>query len=299
MVSVGTVVAVGLAAGTVVVLIATIAILASRMSQPGPALLLAARGVALLPVATPGLLGEPRVLFALQSSGEAGLTTIEVAERPLAHVTARVSVALVDSTACNTLIQPPQRLSDPRRDTRTQTVLLARPDGGSGLSNAADIDLGPSFQGTEGWALHSDGNQVLLYFSVPMGICWPWVWIPLITLTLPDGRAGAYAFHLIPGPRAPWTHAVLDLGRWHTLLPQPGPPEPGVEAQLITPTTTVFINQYTTRPTGRDIAVASMLNLPLGKTVFVGCALGQGNRTRMCVRPGPGGAAFFGYVCQT
>lgn len=68
--------------------------------------------------------------------------------------------------------------------------------------------------GYSSWMFTSILNRCALYAGTPSGVCLAWTWSPLV----PD-QNGWYVVKLQPSGDEPWTHAVIDVGRWLSLLP--------------------------------------------------------------------------------
>ena len=68
------------------------------------------------------------------------------------------------------------------------------------------------------WCMSERLKTVTLYAGVVNAPCFTWVWTPLLPGEL-------YAIALQPGSAAPWTTAVLDVGRWVSILPGAAPQE--------------------------------------------------------------------------
>ena len=156
------------------------------------------------------------------------------------------------------------------------------------------IDLGPGRADTTPTVtIATAGNQVRMW-PTAIAACpdQPLSWLPVRVLR----RVAVVAFVGVLRPKvgAPWTHAVVDFGRWHSLLPGAAADTPirleaaGPEAGGAggAPPVGINVHQFTVDATARDEALVTALGLPPQLTVLLGCALGQGNRSRVAIRRG-------------
>jgi hypothetical protein len=135
------------------------------------------------------------------------------------------------------------------------------------------------------------GNQVRLWpASTPPCVEQPLAWVP-VSIVQDVATAAAFVCVLRAGVGAPWTHAVVDFGRWHSLVPGAAADTP---IRLEAPTAGggaasfvgINVHQFTVVASARDTALVTALGLPPPLTVLLGCALGQGNRSRVAIRQG-------------
>lgn len=197
--------------------------------------------------------------------------------------TFELTTITTEHPACTTLTY--QRLAEP--STLTVPVCDGR------------LDLSPLTTVTKDWALVTADTDATLFLSPPRTGPWwavPWTWFPLDVQrgsSTAATAATAFALRLKPSPRTPWTQAVVDWGRWHSLLPSAAAGQAPVQlrAECVTheafwsgATAPIVVHQYTTVPSPRDEALATALGLQTSSTVFLGCALGQSNRTQLAIR---------------
>lgn len=68
--------------------------------------------------------------------------------------------------------------------------------------------------GYTSWTFTSRANLMALYVGTPAASCLNWCWAPL-DQTYPS----QYVITLKPTLNEPWTHAVIDVGRWLSVMP--------------------------------------------------------------------------------
>jgi hypothetical protein len=75
--------------------------------------------------------------------------------------------------------------------------------------------------GYTSWTFTSRANLMALYVGTPAAPCLNWCWVPL-DKTYPS----QYVINLKPTLNEPWTHAVIDVGRWLSVMPGGSPERP-------------------------------------------------------------------------
>ena len=212
--------------------------------------------------------GEPEVVFTSATGAPFVLTTLGSlarAPRPRGAVTATAVFPGFRSPSCAGRVPVPVR------------VPVTTPPG-----PLPGIDLGPR-SASSSWAIATTANQVRLWpASVPTSSDQPWSWVPVHVA----GQAAASAFvcDLRPGVAAPWTHAVVDFGRWHSCVPGAAVNSPvRLEAG---PACAINVHQFTVDTSPAEAAFVAALGLAPQTTVLLGCALGQGNTSRVAIKQG-------------
>jgi len=69
-------------------------------------------------------------------------------------------------------------------------------------------------QGFTSWTFTNRLNLMAIYCGVPEGACLSWCWEPFV---LPE--QSLYIIKLEPTKNEPWTHAVINVGRWMSNFP--------------------------------------------------------------------------------
>jgi hypothetical protein len=73
-------------------------------------------------------------------------------------------------------------------------------------------------EGYTSWTFTNRANLMALYVGTPAASCLNWCWVPLDT-AYPE----KYVINLKPTQNEFWTHAVIDVGRWLSVMPGGSP----------------------------------------------------------------------------
>jgi hypothetical protein len=96
----------------------------------------------------------------------------------------------------------------------TVSIGVGRAKSGNKYKSAFLQEL--SARGFTGWAFTNRLNVCAVYAGIPYGECSNWGWTPFVTsATAPN----LYVIALTPAASEPWTHAVIDVGRWLSVFP--------------------------------------------------------------------------------